>query len=51
MIDWLIPVSGVVAIVLILVLAIGIASVLLLVACVQTKKLGKKSHSSKSTLV
>ena len=33
--DWLIPVYGVVAIVLILVLAIGVASVLLLVACVQ----------------
>ncbi|XP_019861129.1 PREDICTED: uncharacterized protein LOC109589497, partial [Amphimedon queenslandica] len=48
--DWLIPVSGVVAIVLILVLAIGIASVLLLVACVQTKRLGKRTHSSKSAL-
>ena len=44
--DWLIPVYGVVAIVLILVLAIGVASVLLLVACVQTRRLGRKPDTN-----
>ena len=44
--DWLIPVYGVAAIVLILVLAIGVASVLLLVACVQTRRLGRKPDTN-----
>ena len=44
--DRLIPVYGVVAIVLILVLAIGVASVLLLVACVQTRRLGRKPDTN-----
>ena len=44
--DWLIPVYSVVAIVLILVLAIGVASVLLLVACVQTRRLGRKPDTN-----